>query len=50
MLGILYYGTKLEANARNSVPNPSEEETTTLNSVPTKIVKYYSLSGYSPFN
>jgi hypothetical protein len=34
MLGILYRGTKLEANARNSVPNHSAEETTTRNSVP----------------
>ncbi len=33
MLGILYHGTKLEANARNSVLNHSAEEKTTRNSV-----------------
>ncbi len=36
MLGILYHGTKLEANARNSVLNHSAEEKTTRNSVPWK--------------
>jgi hypothetical protein len=34
MLGILYRGTKLEANFRNSVLNHSTEEKTTRNSVP----------------
>ncbi len=34
MLAILYHGTKLEANARNSVLNHSAEEKTTWNSVP----------------
>jgi hypothetical protein len=34
MLGFLNHGTKLEANARNSVPNHSAEEKTTRNSVP----------------
>ena len=34
MLGILYYGTKIEANSRNSVLNYSAEEKTTRNSVP----------------
>jgi hypothetical protein len=34
MLGILYHGTKLEANARNSILNHSAEEKTTRNSVP----------------
>jgi hypothetical protein len=33
MLGILYHGTKLEANARNSVPNHFTENKTTRNSV-----------------
>jgi hypothetical protein len=28
MLGIPYWGTKIEANSRNSVPNHSEEKTT----------------------
>jgi hypothetical protein len=36
MLGILYHGTKLEANARNSVLNQSAEEQKTRNSVPWK--------------
>ncbi len=34
MLGILYHGTKLEANARNYVLNHSAEPKTTRNSVP----------------
>ncbi len=34
MLGILYRGTKIEANSRNSVLNHSVEEKTTRNSVP----------------
>jgi hypothetical protein len=34
MLGILYHGTKLEANAQNSVLNHTAEEKTTRNSVP----------------
>jgi hypothetical protein len=34
MLGILYHGTKLEANAWNSILNHSTEEKTTRNSVP----------------
>jgi hypothetical protein len=34
MLGILYHGTKLEANARNSVLNHSAEEIKTRNFVP----------------
>jgi hypothetical protein len=34
ILGILYHGTKLDANARNSVLNHSAEENTTRNSVP----------------
>ncbi len=33
MIGILYHGTKLEANARNSILNHSAEETTTWNSI-----------------
>jgi hypothetical protein len=33
MLGILYHGTKIEANSRNSVLNHSAEEKTTRNSV-----------------
>jgi hypothetical protein len=36
MLGLLYHGTKLEANARNSILNLSAEEKTTRNSVPWK--------------
>ena len=34
MLGILYHGTKIEANSRNFVRNHSAEEKTTRNSVP----------------
>ncbi len=34
MLGILYHGTKIEANSRNSVPNRSAEEKKAQNSVP----------------
>ncbi len=34
MLGILYHGKKLEANAWNSILNHSAEEKTTRNSVP----------------
>jgi hypothetical protein len=34
MLEILYHGTKLEANALNSILNHSAEEKTTRNSVP----------------
>jgi hypothetical protein len=33
MLGILYHGTKLEANDQNSVPNHSAEEIKTRNFV-----------------
>jgi hypothetical protein len=32
-LGISFRGTKTEANSRNSLPNPSEEEKTPRNSV-----------------
>jgi hypothetical protein len=39
MLGILYHGTKLEANARNSILNHSVEEITTGNSVPFRGIK-----------
>jgi hypothetical protein len=34
MFGILYYGTKIEANSGNSVLNHSAEEKTTRNSIP----------------
>jgi hypothetical protein len=34
MLGIMYHGTKIEANSRNSVLNHSAEEKTTQNFVP----------------
>jgi hypothetical protein len=44
MLGIRYHGTKLEANARNSVMNHSAEETTTRNSVPKHVSDENSLS------
>jgi hypothetical protein len=32
-LGIPFRGTEIEANSRNSLPSPSAEEKTTLNSV-----------------
>ncbi len=38
MLGILYHGRKLAANARNSVPNHSPEEITSRNSVPKHVM------------
>jgi hypothetical protein len=34
MFGILYYGTKIEANSGNSVLNHSAEEKTTGSSIP----------------
>jgi hypothetical protein len=34
MLGILYRGTKIESNSRNSVPNHSPQEKNARNSVP----------------
>jgi hypothetical protein len=36
MFGIMYRGTEIEANTRNSVPNHSAEEKPTRNSVPWK--------------
>ncbi len=62
MLGILYHGTKLEANPRNSVLNHSAEEKTTRNSVPMRLpppgvgvasvgpVGWHTHGGYSRFS
>jgi len=36
MLGILYSGSKVEANSRNSRPNHSAEEKNAQNSVPSR--------------
>jgi hypothetical protein len=40
MLGILYSGTKIEANSWNSIPNHSVEEKTTRNSVPKHLTTF----------
>jgi hypothetical protein len=48
---ILYHGSKLEANARNSVLNHSSEEKTTRNSVPwNKNISKYLESCSKPFH
>ncbi len=51
LLVILYHGTKLEANARNSVLSHSSEEKTTLNSIPwNKNISKYLESCSKPFH
>ncbi len=50
MLGILYRGTEIEANSRNSFRNHSVEEETTRNSIPWKNTSKLSEFRSEPFH